>query len=71
MQSLQNLYKSFDFQYKQKQFKKKKIRKITKFRFKHYTMRNNNITQTKILTSLELLTNNNFKKKFNKYKLFS
>ncbi len=49
----------------QKQFEKK-IKKITKFRIKYYTIRNNNIskatiftTQIKTFISLELLTNNN------------
>ncbi len=71
---MRNLQKStqrvFDFQYMQRQFEKKRIRKVTRFRFKYYVVHNNSTsratiftTQIETSTSLELLTNYNLKKK--------
>ncbi len=54
----------------QRQFEKKRIKKITKFKFKYYAMRSDNAskttiftTQTKTFISFELLANNNLKRK--------
>ncbi len=54
----------------QKQFEKKRIKRVIKFRFKYYAMRSNSAskatiftTQIKTFISFESLTNDNFKKK--------